>query len=64
MIWVIEYIGAPAYWISGKTGPAAVDVTSERKHAKSFLCREDAMHEMLRLGLSSAWTAKEIGGGE
>jgi hypothetical protein len=36
-------------------GIADFDVTYQEKNAKPFLCREDAMHEILRLGLGGNW---------
>jgi hypothetical protein len=55
VIWVIEYSGAPC-WIAERVGSsAAFDVTFQRKFARRFLCREDANHEILRLGLSGQW---------
>jgi hypothetical protein len=63
VIWVIEYIGAPPCWISDRKGSAAAfDVTFQRSLARHFTNREDANCEILRLGLSGAWSARNIGG--
>lgn len=62
MIWVIEYLGTPPCWIADQKGSsAAFDVTFQRSLAKNFPCREDAMLELLRLGLSPQWAAHQIG---
>lgn len=63
MTWVIEYNGIPPCWIADRKGSAAAfDVTFQRSCAKRFLCGEDARHEILHLGLSSAWFANDFGG--
>lgn len=61
MIWVIEYYGMPACWITESRGSAAFDVTFQRKLAQKFMCREDANHEILRLGLSGQWGPQQVG---
>lgn len=58
MTWVIEYFGTPLCWISEARGSAAFDVTFQIKLAQRFTCREDAAHEILRLGLSGQWLAQ------
>jgi len=62
VIWVIEYSGIPPCWIADRKGSsAAFDVTFQRSLAQRFLCREDASHEIMRLGLSGQWGTQQIG---
>jgi hypothetical protein len=58
--WVIEYYGIPPCWISEAHGSAAFDVTFQRRLAQRFTCREDAAHEILRLGLSGLWRPQDV----
>ncbi|MFZ1005264.1 MAG: hypothetical protein WAN65_00400 [Candidatus Sulfotelmatobacter sp.] len=60
MVWVIEYFGSPQCWISEPRGSGAFDVTFQRRYATQYTCREDAAHEMLRLGLSCAGFPQEV----
>jgi hypothetical protein len=62
MAWVIEYVGTPPCWIGEHKGSGPVlDVTFQRALAKRHTNREDASHEMLRLGLSGEWEPVQIG---
>jgi hypothetical protein len=61
VVWVIEFLGTPPCWISESRCSAAFDVTFQRRLAQHFMCREDALHEMLRLGLSGQWGPQQIG---
>jgi hypothetical protein len=60
MVWVIEYSGIAPCWIAESGG--GFNITFQRSFAKRFVCREDASHEMLRLGLSGQWAAEELMG--
>jgi hypothetical protein len=60
--WVIEYFGTPPCWISEARGSSAFDVTFQLRLAQRFTCREDAAHEILRLGLSGTWAAQSTWG--
>jgi len=59
VFWVIQYEGAaPFCWIGEASPSAAFNVTFRFALAERFTCAEDARHESLRLGLSSAWKVK------
>lgn len=62
MIWVIEYSGIAPCWIKARSEGAEIDITFHRKFARRFVCKEDANHEILRLGLSGQWAAQQIVG--
>lgn len=59
-MWVIQYFDTPPCWLSAKNGDAPFDVTWQLKNARSFVNREDARHEILRLGLPGIWVAIQI----
>lgn len=63
MIWVIEFFGTAPCWIAERKigSAAAFDVTFQRRLAQRFTNREDANCEILRLGLSGAWSPQQIG---
>lgn len=62
MIWVIQYTALPPCWIREHGDNTVVlDVTFQRKFAKTFTSCEDARHEMLRLGLTTtSWLAVNV----
>jgi hypothetical protein len=60
MAWVIEYdanTGLKA-WIAPRGVP--MQTTFRIDHAMVFVAEEDALDEMLRLGLSARWQLKEL----
>jgi len=62
MAYVIEYFGTPPCWIADRKGTsAAFDVTFQRPLAHRFASRDEAMCEILRLGLPMSWTAANVG---
>jgi hypothetical protein len=62
-MWVIQYNLSPPCWLSRNEATAygGSDVTWNLRQARRFMNREDASHEILKLGLPGVWVAVDVG---
>ena len=60
MFWVIRFNGSIHAWIANPERGYAFRTVFEERFAHRFPSGEDARDEMLRLGLSTRWSAVQL----
>jgi hypothetical protein len=59
---LIEFLGIPPCWLRQLSGSAAfsIGVTYTRSQARHFVSEMEAMHEICRLNLPTAWFVNKV----